>query len=392
MRSPEYHLKQIRAMFPEPDVITVPLAEAAGLIAAEGIVAAHDSPRFDNSQMDGYALSVNQVAATPGTFRVGPTIPAGTDPDEVYPQGVTDAMAPVMTGAKLPRGTAGVVAVESCSPGDFPQEGDFIEVPDVAPGQFMREAGADLRSGETLLTAGTRLNAAAIATIAGQSIAEVKVFRPASIVVCTGGAEIDAPGAAAIPDSNTPMMRAQAEQYGIEVAAVVRTDDDPQALERDLARAVEEHAPTAIVTSGGISHGKFEVVRQVLERHGWFGHVTQQPGGPQGVSRIKNTPVICLPGNPVSTLVSFRLFVAPALGHAPKPVTARITTNRIGLGGRDQFLRGRVVVDTEGVQWAEILGGEGSHLIAQSIAATHLIRVPADAVLRPGDAVTVYPL
>ena len=126
MRSPEYHLKQIRAMFPEPDVITVPLAEAAGLIAAEDIVAAHDSPRFDNSQMDGYALSVNQIAATPGTFRVGPTIPAGTDPDEVYPHGVTDAMAPVMTGAKLPRGTAGVVAVEACSPGDFPEEGDFI--------------------------------------------------------------------------------------------------------------------------------------------------------------------------------------------------------------------------------------------------------------------------
>lgn len=392
MRSPEYHLKQIRAMFPEPDVITVPLTEAAGLVAAEDIVAAHDSPRFDNSQMDGYALSVNQIAATPGTFRVGATVPAGTDPDEVYPQGVTDAMAPVMTGAKLPRGTAGVVAVEACTPSGFPEEGAFIEVPDVAPGQFVREAGADLRAGETLLTAGTRLNAAAVATIAGQSITEVKVFRPASIVVCTGGAEIGTPGAAAIPDSNAPMMRAQAAQYGIDVAAVVRTDDDPEALERDLIRVVDEYAPTAIVTSGGISHGKFEVVRQVLERHGWFGHVTQQPGGPQGLSRIRNTPVICLPGNPVSTLVSFRLFVAPALGHAPKPATARIAVSRIGLGDRDQFLRGRIVVDTEGVQWAEVLGGDGSHLIAQSIAATHLIRIPADAVLRPGDAVTVYPL
>lgn len=398
MRSPEYHLAQIRTMFPAPEPVRVPVGEAAGLVAAEDIRARQDSPRFDNSQLDGYALSVAQVAATPGTFRVGAMVPAGTDPEELYPAGVRDAMVPVMTGSKLPRGAAGVVAVEDCAPGRFPAEGDFIEVPQMERGQFIRAAGADLRAGEVLLAAGTRINAAAVAALASQAITEVLVRRPASLLLCTGGAEISSAqdgvglGVAAIPDSNTPMMRVLARRYGMAVAGAVRTDDDPAALERDLVAAVERHRPTAVVTSGGISHGKFEVVRQVLARRGWFGQVDQQPGGPQGLARIAGTPVLCLPGNPVSTLVSFRLFVAPVLGHVPAPRQARLMENRIGLSGREQFLRGRTWVDEEGVLRAEGLGGTGSHLIAQAIGATDLLRVPAGAALRPGDPVTVYPL
>lgn len=392
-RTPEEHLAAVAAVVPEPSTEFVAVEHAAGRILAADLVAGYDSPRFDNSQMDGYALSADQIAATPGAFRVGPTVAAGTDPDTVYPQGVEDTIAPVMTGSKLPYGTAGVVPVEKCRPGEFPVEGTSLDVPRIAQGEFVRRTGADIQAGAPLIAAGRTITPAAVATLAGQSLREVEVYQRASIVIATGGAEIGAPGAASIPDANSPMLLALANRYGIDVAGRVETDDDPARLERDLRAAVAEHNPTAVVTSGGISHGKFEVVRQVLAREGWFGHVDQQPGGPQGLSQLADTPVICLPGNPISTLVSFRLFVAPTLGTVPETVTAQLAAPRRGLGdGREQLLRGKISADDDGVLRAETVGGTGSHLIAQAVEANALIRIPADANLAAGDAVTVYPL
>lgn len=145
-----------------------------------------------------------------------------------------------------------------------------------------------------------------------------------------------------------------------------------------MDEAVERYSPDAVVTSGGISHGKFEVARQVFA-DGWYGHEDQQPGGPQGLSTFRGVPVISLPSNPVSTLVSFRLCVAPALVPLAEPVT--------GIDGREQFLRGRIT-DFR----ATPVSGAGSHLLAQAAPAQCLIRVPADAELSAGDLARVYPL
>ena len=394
MRSPEQHVGAVRRLLADLTLEAehVPVAESAGRVLAVDVTAAFNSPRFDNSQMDGYALSVNHVTATPGQFRVGRTIPAGTDPDEVYPDGINSAIVPIMTGSKVPRGTTSVVAVEDTTPGTFAEEGEFIHVPAVEHGQYIRRAGADLAAGDVLLEAGAEITAAGVAALAGQAIETVPVTRRARIIVSTGGAEIGGTGAASIPDSNTPMLRALAGRYGIEVVAHVPTDDDPVKLRESLTASVEKHAPDAIVTSGGISAGKFEVVRQILEPGGWFGHVDQQPGGPQGLSRLAGVPVICLPGNPISTLVSFLLFVAPTLGRAPAPVTALLDEERHGLAGhRDQFLRGRIRVDEQGRLRALGVGGAGSHLIAQAVDANALVRIPAATTLNRGDAVTVYP-
>src|SRR5699024_11356901 len=131
----------------------------------------------------------------------------------------------------------------------------------------------------------------------------------------------------------------------------VSTNDDPAALKTALTDAIENRQPDVVVTSGGISAGKFEVVRQVLESSdsganasaaAWFGHVDQQPGGPQGCAVFNGVSVICLPGNPVSTLVSFRLFVAPVLGHVPPDSWAQLAEATTGIVGRDQFRHGRV--------------------------------------------------
>ena len=378
MRTPKTHAREVAAALPARQAATVPLTQAQDMVLAADIHAGFPSPRFDNSQMDGYALP--QCAA--GTYPVGPTIAAGTEPAQVLDSPLSSA-CPIMTGAKVPEGTAAIVPIERCEPQEFLAPGDRITVPETSPGQFIRRTGSDLEKGTLLAARGDKLTPVRLAALASQGIDEVEVYRPARILICTGGAEIGH-GSAAIPDANAPLLTAMAGRAGIDVAGYITTDDDPKALERAFTEAIAQHRPDAIITSGGISAGKFEVVRQVLE--GWFGHVDQQPGGPQGIATFHDTPVICLPGNPISTLVSFRLFVAPALGWAPEPFHVPLAAGIDGLPHKEQFRRGRV--DSR----AHILGGASSHLLAQAADTTHLIRIPAGQRLEKGQEVEVYPL
>ncbi|QGU06215.1 Molybdopterin molybdenumtransferase [Corynebacterium occultum] len=393
MRTPEDHLADLRQLVPPRPVITIPLIGASGHRLAGEVRAREDSPRFDNSQMDGYALSATQLARTPASFPVGPTIAAGQDPDLSYPVGLTEAIAPIMTGAKVPAETAGIVPVERCSPQEFAAEGELVEVPVIPVGQFIRRAASDISAGTPLLPAGHLLGPLDIGLLASQSLKEVEVHPRTRVLICSGGAEIGSQGVASIPDSNGPMLQALCEAAGIEVAHRILTDDDPGKLGRELKEAIAQHEPDAVITSGGISHGKFEVIRQVLEIQpgAWFGHVAQQPGGPQGFALFEGVPVICLPGNPISTLVSFRLFVAPLLGEAPEPLSARLSVDTPGLAeGRTQLRRGtHRVVDTQ--LEATPLSGAGSHLLARAAGANCLIRIPGGAQLRAGDPVTIYP-
>lgn len=392
MRTPEDHVDVITQAITPRESVTVALNEALGRTLNTDIVAGFDSPRFDNSQMDGYALSARHILATPDEFIVGATLPAGTDPDELYPNGIGEEIVPIMTGAKVPIGTMSIVPVEAGIPARFPETGASVTLIDpIKPGRFIRHAGSDIRAGELLLPAGTHINPIGIGVLASQNINEVKVRGRHRVIICTGGAEINAAAdhVASIPDSNGPMLVALCTQAGIDVVEHVRTDDDPGRLRADLQSAVERLNPSVIITSGGISAGEFEVVRQVLEPNGWFGHVAQQPGGPQGVASFQGVPVICLPGNPISTLVSFRLFVAPIVGTAPAPITARLSEDVAGLDSREQFLRGTYISALKGTE-ATPVGGAGSHLLAQATHANCLIRVPLGG-LSAGAPVTVYP-
>ncbi|MFH0412980.1 molybdopterin molybdotransferase MoeA [Corynebacterium sp. L4756] len=392
MTSPESYREQIEQLLSSHvhrTSITIPIAQALGHVTANEITAEFDSPRFNNSQMDGYALP----DAAGGTFEVAATIAAGA-----IPAPLEGKAAPIMTGAAVPADAVAIVPVEHTNPAEFLHPGETIDVPAVDAGQFIRRQGSDIAAGSVVIPAGTTLTGAGIATLASQSITEVDVIRPARILICTGGAEISVDNAdnkATIPDANAPMLRAIASQANIEVIGHVRTDDDPQALAASLSDAITQHQPDAVVTSGGISAGKFEVVRQVLESadpNAWFNHVDQQPGGPQGMAVFKGIPFICLPGNPVSTLVSFRLFVAPILGHAPEPTFAVLAEPATGIAHREQFRRGRISHQPDGTTIAHIIGGPGSHLISQAVEATHLIRIPVDATLSAGDAVKIYEL
>lgn len=378
MRTPETHAHEIAAALGRREVISLPLGQAQEMVLAADVYTAFPSPRFSNSQMDGYALP----ATAAGSYEVGPTIAAGADPAKLL-DGRLRTACPIMTGAKVPEGTASIVPIEQCQPQEFLQPGEAITVPATVEGQFIRRRGTDLERGVFLAEKGDKLTPVRLAALASQSIEEVTVYRPARILVCTGGAEIGT-GTAAIPDANAPLISAMAHRAGIEVAGHVTTNDDPKVLTRALTEATQLHRPDAIITSGGISAGKYEVIRQVLT--GWFGHVDQQPGGPQGIASFHGTPVICLPGNPISTMVSFRLFVAPTLGWAPAAYCVPIAHGIEGLDHKDQFRRG--YVDAQ----AHVTGGASSHLLAQAAAATHLIRIPAAKSLNAGEEVKVYPL
>jgi molybdopterin molybdotransferase len=383
--------------------VDLPVADAVGRPLAQAVAAVEDSPRFDNSQMDGYALFPRHL--TGGTFVVGETVAAGVDPasiafgeDAEDAEVAEDAVLPVMTGAKIPTGAVAVVPVERCEPPEFPSTGACVTVPETPAGQFVRPRGSDIAAGDELLASSQVVNERTVGVASAQGLRTLPVREPARVLICTGGDEIGdgdgaGTGAAMIRDANGPMLTALCEHHGMRVVGHVRTTDDPVAFGALLRAAVRRSNPTVVVTSGGISHGKFEVVRQLLSplRGAWFGHVAQQPGGPQGTAVFEGTPVVCLPGNPVSTAVSFRLFVAPVLGVASSPVTAVLDAPVTGQKHKDCFHRAvRSVVD--GRVLVRAVGGAGSHLLAQSVEADCLLRVPAGVRPVPGDVVVVYPL
>lgn len=385
----------------------VPLHDAGGRVLATSVAARQDSPRFDNSQMDGYALSAEANRNHHRSFVAGPVLPAGTDPEVDYPRGLTGSTTacPLMTGSKIPEGTGVVVPVEQCDPPEFVGDGETVRIPRAPEGQFLRRAGSDVRRGEVLLDAGRTMNAQGIGILASQGMRTVEVWRRPRVLLCTGGEEISsdpnrALEAAHILDANGPLLEALSGIHGLDVVERIVTGDDAEVLRGRLDQAVERRRPDLVVTSGGISHGKFEVVRQVLEAAGesWFGHVAQQPGGPQGYGALAGVPVVALPGNPVSTLVSFRLFVAPLAARVwsatsePVPFSAKVAEGIRGLPDKTQFRRGSMGIRDDAGLWVRAVGGAGSHLLAQSGTANCLIEVPPGAELATGALVRVHAL
>ncbi|MFI7583775.1 gephyrin-like molybdotransferase Glp [Kocuria sp. M1N1S27] len=367
-------------------VETVLLGDALGRVLAEDLVAPLSLQPFDNSQMDGFAIRAADSRAARGddglaSFVVVAPVPAGRVPG---PLGAGEA-APVMTGAPLPMGADAVVPVEEALPGGFPEPGSLLRLPVGQPaGRFVRRAGEDVAEGDTALVAGRRLTPARIGLAAALGRAELPVRARPRAVVYTTGDEVVAPGAergpAQIFDANAAILGAQLAEAGVEVAGAHLVSDDPGAFAARLAQDADGR-PDLFVSSGGVSEGAYEVVRQVLEPHGEFVHVAMQPGGPQGLALVHGVPFVCLPGNPVSTLVSFEMFLRPALTEvvgAPAPRARRtgpLAEPVRPLPGRTQVRR--AVWDGATVRTA---GGPGSHLLAAAARANALALVP------PGEA------
>ncbi|MFE5339621.1 gephyrin-like molybdotransferase Glp [Isoptericola sp. NPDC056578] len=354
-------------------------------VLARDATAAVALPGFDNSQMDGYAVRSADLdgASGPVVLPVVAPVPAGTRPPPLEP----GAAAPVMTGAPVPAGADAVVRIEDADPPRFPDPETVATVrfaAPVAPGTFVRAAGSDVAAGDVLVAAGTPLGAPQLGALVAAGVTTVDVAAPPHVLLVSTGSELAPAGAplgpAQVHDANGAALTAALGQAGARVTTRV-APDRPDALLRVLADAPGDVA--LVVTTGGVSAGAYEVVRQTLTG-AWFGHVAVQPGGPQGLGTVtlgsgQDVPLVAFPGNPVSAYVSFELFLRPVLAAATGAAPARRATGRAALAepldsppALHQVRRGELDADGR----VHMTGGPGSHLLTHLAAATVLVHVP----------------
>ena len=348
VRTVEEHQAVVTALIAPLAEETVPLAAAHGRVLARDVTAAVALPSFDNSAMDGYAARWSEVggaAEAPVRLPVAEDIPAGrTDVVPLAPGTVHR----IMTGAPLPPGADVVIPVELTDAGT-----EIVEIRDApAAGTHLRAAGEDIAEGSVALTAGTPLGAAQLGLAAAVGLEELPVRRRPRVLVLSTGSELVAPGQPLLPgqiyESNSALLVAAVEDAGGEARRLHFVPDD---VDQFLATVRSElQGADLLITSGGVSAGAFEVVKDAFGTLGTveFAKVAMQPGGPQGAGTVDGVPVVTLPGNPVSSFVSFEVFVRPALrralGHASPDrlhVPARLTDPLRSPEGKRQFLRGR---------------------------------------------------
>lgn len=377
----------------------LPLKEALGRGLVDDVRAPISLPPFANSQMDGYAIRSADVPNGGAELRVMPAVPAGASPAALQ----SGMAAPIMTGAMLPAGADAVVPIERAVPDRFLPHDELatevtVRLPPATPGTFVREAGSDVRAGATALAAGTFLGPAQLGLLAALGIPEVTVHRAVTVLLVTTGDEVVQPGqelpAGKIYDSNGTLLEAAMKQAGLEVRRAGIATDDPEALRR-LLRS-EGAGADLIVTTGGVSKGAYEVVRQAMaDQPVDFLHVAMQPGGPQGIGTFEGRPFLGFPGNPVSCLVSFEMFLRPVLARlfgapAPRlPLRARLSQPLTSPEHKHQVRRGTLGPDGT----VALQGGESSHLMHALAGSNVLVHVPAGvAALAAGQEVEVWML
>ncbi|SOD73844.1 molybdopterin molybdochelatase [Jatrophihabitans sp. GAS493] len=395
MRTVSEHQALIAALIPRTRSVSLPLPAAAGRVLAADVVAKRPLPAFDNSAMDGYAVRGTEVASAtrqaPVTLPVGADIPAGRVDTPELAVGTAHR---IMTGAPVPVGADTIVQVEAT-------DGGLTQVvihETRTVGTAIRRAGEDVTVGETVLTAGTVLGAAHLGLLAALGEPSATVWAPVRVLVLSTGSELVAPGQSLLPgqihESNTIMLATAVRACGAEAEEVHFVADDVD----DLLAALQPHLDQTdlILTSGGVSAGAYEVVKDALADRGVdFVKVAMQPGMPQGAGIYAGISTVTLPGNPVSALVSFEVFLRPALrsamGYSPShrplvrmPLAASLTSP----SGRRQFRRGVV---GDGDTAVETIGPPASHFLRWLAASNCLIDIPAEVVaLDVGDLVDVW--
>jgi molybdopterin molybdotransferase len=402
LRTVDEHLATVLDGIGSIDPIELTLLDAQGLVMAENVASTVPLPGFDNSAMDGYAVrSVDIKYATaeqPVMLPVVGDVAAGAKSRSGMGPGL--AMR-IMTGAPIPSGADAVIPLEDTNRGVA-----RVEVHrGVRPGECIRRAGEDLQAGQPALGAGAALGPQQIALLAAIGRDRVLVRpRPRVLVISTGSELVEVgqkPGFGEVSDANSYLIAAAAKDAGGDARRYgIVTDDHAtllDVLESQLLRA------DMLITTGGVSMGAFDVVKQALSDMGTveFTRVAMQPGKPQGFGHLGNhVPIFCLPGNPVSALVSFEVFVRPAIRKLlGKRTLQRATVQAAALeriespAGVRQYRRGVLHREATGGYSVSLVGGPGSHLIASMASANCLVVIDEEVTeVVAGARVTVIPL
>jgi molybdopterin molybdotransferase len=403
MRSVDEHRRVVAGLISASPPSPQPLADALGRVLAEDVIAPLSLPVFDNSAMDGYAVRVEDVAGA------GPDRPVKLPVAEDIPAGRTDMLnlAPgtahrIMTGAPMPAGASAVVPVEATDGG----------VPTVTisaaprPGQHVRKSGEDVTAGTRVLHAGQVVTPAVLGLVAALGLDRLTVIPRQRVLVISTGSELVAAGSALAPgqiyESNAVMLAAAVQEAGAAVVDTATCGDDVEQF-RALLDGCDADL---VITSGGVSAGAYEVVKDAFPTGAAgveFVKVAMQPGMPQGAGRTGGAdgqpgcPIITLPGNPVSALVSFEVFIRPALRAAmgiaapDRPQRTAILTEALtSPRGKRQFRRG---VYDRGAGTVTSYGPPASHHLRWLASSNCLLDIAEDVTdLAAGQRVDVWDL
>ena len=395
--------------------VSVPVADALGLVTASKIISAEAIPQFANTAMDGFAVRSADVVDAPCNLRVVETIAAGHAPQVTVGPGEASR---IMTGATIPPGADAVVMVERTSlvtpsstanpnrtAADGPASGDgtaeIVRVDvSVPPGNHVRPVGDDLHAGTVVFGVGTELTAGHLGVLCSLGMTEVEVFPRLRVGVLSTGDELVDDGSPLRPgqirDSNRRTLLALAHRADVVPVDLGLSPDDPDEIEAAITTGVQ--TCDAIVTSGGVSMGDFDYVKAVLDRIGdmrWM-QVAIKPAKPLAFGTVGDVPVFGLPGNPVSSMVSFELFARPGLrsmmGH-PDPVRSPVTATAAEdlprrSDGKTHFMRVLATPSDGGVE-VRSAGGQGSHMLWAMAKANALAVVPDGDGVRAGGPVDV---
>jgi molybdopterin molybdotransferase len=370
--------------------VTVALTEALGLVLAEDVVAQLALPVFDNSAMDGYAVRAEDTSGAtpehPVVLPVAEDIPAGRTDQLTLQPGTAHR---IMTGAPLPADATAIVPVEDT-------DGGMAAVAILQPrepGKHIRRAGEDVAPGTTVLRKDQVVTPAVLGLAAALGLAGLTVIPRQRVLVISTGSELVTPGTPLQPgqiyESNSIMLAGAVREAGADVIAVATAEDDVVQFSSILDRYAADS--DLIITSGGVSAGAYEVVKDAFGRQGIQGDqgvefvkVAMQPGMPQGIGRVAGTTIVTLPGNPVSALVSFEVFIRPALRaamglpdperpHRPAILAESLTSPR----GKRQFRRAILDADTGSVT---SYGPPASHHLRWLASANGLLDIPENVV------------
>jgi molybdopterin molybdotransferase len=377
--------------------VPVNVSDALGLVLAGDLEAPHDLPRFDNSAMDGYAVRADDAEQAseghPVTLRLAGEVAAGGSSDREVEPGTA---VRIMTGAPMPPGADAIVPVEVTE-----ESGDEVQILE-APvrRRFVRPAGEDVRTGDTVVSAGTELGPGELALLASLGLSPVQVHPKPRVGIVVTGNELVAPekepGPGEIRDSNSVALRSLVLAAGGEPTSYGPVGDDLESTENILRAAAEDS--DLVISSGGVSMGRYDFVRTAIENSGAidFWRVAMQPGKPVVSGRIGDTPFLGLPGNPVSIHIGFEQFVRPVIQKLrgnkklTRPRVPGTLTEPINKRpGRLHFVRVRLEWNA-GRLSATPTGAQGSHMQSSLVECDGVVLFPLEAAeIKAGDEVQI---